>query len=75
MNLFRSEAHLKHWSGYRAGTEAGILSLSEILAIFSTPRHTAKMSEDYISRAAEYAPLFIEKIKHVTTGGAFWATP
>jgi hypothetical protein len=75
MNLFRSEAHLKRWSGYQPGTEAGILSLPEIMAIFSTPRHTAKMSEDYISKAAEYAPLFIEKIKQVKARVPFWATP
>ncbi len=75
MNLFRSEAHLKSWSGYQAGTEAGILSLSEIMAIFSTPRHSAKMSEDYISKAAQYAPLFVEKIKQVKAGMPFWATP
>ena len=66
MNLFRSEEHVKNWSGFKKGTEEAILPLEGLMAIFKTPRHSAKFSGHYVSSAPEYAQPFFETIKQVT---------
>jgi hypothetical protein len=72
MNLFRSEEHLKKWSEFEEKTDEGILSLYDIMAIFSTPRHTRKLDKRYVSAAPEYGSLFIKRIEEVTGGSSLW---
>ncbi len=72
MNLFRSEEHVRNWSGFKKGTDEAILSLSDLMAIFQTQRHSAKFSGDYVSSAPNFAPLFFEKLKEVTGNATFW---
>jgi hypothetical protein len=43
-----------------------------MMAIVSTPRHSAKLSGHYVSSAPEYAPLFFKTLKEVTRDSAFW---
>jgi hypothetical protein len=35
MNLFRSEEHLRNWSGFKSGTEEGIVEMSALHKLFS----------------------------------------
>jgi hypothetical protein len=63
---------VKNWSGFRAGTEEAILPLADIMAIVSTPRHSARLNGKYVSSAPEYAPLFFERLKQVTRNASFW---
>jgi len=63
---------VKNWSEFRIGTEEGILPLSDIMAIMSTPRHRAKLNGQYMSTASEYAPLFFQKIKEIARNSPFW---
>ena len=35
MNLFRSEGHARNWSGFKTGTEAGLMPLGKLMTIFS----------------------------------------
>lgn len=72
MNLFRSEEHVKNWSGFQKGTADGILTLNELMAIFSTPRHTEKMSKNYVSSMAGYKKLFIEKVDEIKGNSSIW---
>ena len=72
MNLFRSEEHARNWSGFKAGTDEGILPVLDILAILSTPRHSKKLSGKYVSLAPDYAPEFFERLKEVTDDALFW---
>jgi hypothetical protein len=57
---------------FKKGTEEGILPLSDVLAIMSTPRHSAKLNGKYISSAPEYAPAFFQRLKEVTGTSLFW---
>lgn len=75
MNLFRSEEHVRNWSGFKEETDEAILSVADLMAIFQTPRHSAKLSGNYVSCAPEYAALFFEKIKEVTGNASFWNPP
>ncbi len=72
MNLFRSEEHVQNWSGFQAGTEEAILSVFDIMAILSTPRHSEKLNGHYTSTCADYVNEFIENVKKVTKNVAFW---
>ena len=66
MNLFRSEEHVRNWSGFKPETEAGILSLADAIAIMSTPRHRDRLSGHYVSTAPELAPQFLERLLDVS---------
>ncbi len=72
MNLFRSEEHVRNWSGFKEGTDEAILPIADLMTIFQTPRHSAKFCGDYVSSAPEYATLFFEKLKEVTDNASFW---
>jgi hypothetical protein len=63
---------VKKWSHFLAGTEEAILPLSSVMAIVSTPRHTAKMSGHYVSSVPEYAASFFQRLKKVTGNADFW---
>ena len=67
-----SEEHVRNWSEFRAGTEDAILPLSSVMALVSTPRHSARLSGRYVSTAASYAPLFLMRLKEITGDAVFW---
>ena len=72
MNLFRSEEHVRNWSGFKEGTDDAILPLKDLMAIFETPHHRAKYSGDYVTSAPEYVQPFFERLKEVTGSASFW---
>ncbi len=74
MNLFRSEKHVKNWSGFKEGTDAGILTLKDLMAFFSTQLHTEKLSRHYVSSIANYKEQFMAKIKLLRGDQPFWST-
>ncbi len=54
MNLFRSEEHVRNWSGFKADTEAGINKLSDVVGLFSLNLFTRRLDPDYASHLQEY---------------------
>jgi len=54
MNLFRSEEHVRNWSGFKSGTEEGIVKLSALARLFSVDTFTRRLDPDYVSRLQEY---------------------
>lgn len=72
MNLFRSEEHARRWSGFAADTAAALLSFEDMMRIMSTPRHRERCSGHYVSAAAGYLTAFVERLREVTRGSAFW---
>lgn len=44
----------------------------DVMAIMSTPRHSAKLNGHYVSSAAEYAASFFQKLREVTGNSEFW---
>jgi len=63
---------VRNWTEFQKGTEEGILPLAAVLAIMSTPRHSAKLEGNYISSAPGYAPAFFQRLKEVTGDSQFW---
>ena len=54
MNLFRSEEHIRNWAGFDASAEEGIISLPDLVKLFSGNLFRKRMDPDYISRSMEY---------------------
>ncbi len=72
MNLFRSEEHVRNWSGFKAGTEEGIVPLSDMVKLFSGNFFEKRFEPDYVSRMEEY---LMELIGALKQRGAFWQLP
>jgi hypothetical protein len=72
MNLFRSEEHIRNWSGFKADSEEGIIQLSDMVSIFSGNLFTRRLEADYVSHMKEYS---LELIRALKDKGAFWQLP
>ena len=72
MNLFRSKEHVKNWSQFTPGTEAGLLSLADAMRVMSTPRHRNRLDPNYVSSAPETMPAFVARLLEVSGDSPFW---
>ena len=72
MNLFRSEEHVRNWSGFKADTEEGMNPLSGILKLFSGSFFTRRLDPDYVSQMQGYLMELIGALKGM---GSFWQPP
>jgi hypothetical protein len=72
MNLFRSEEHVRNWSGFKTGTEEGINQLSDIVGLFSGNLFTRRLDPDYATRMEGYLMEFMSVLKGM---GSFWQPP
>ena len=63
---------MRNWSGFRSGTDEAIIPLSDVMAIVSTPRHSARLSGSYVSSAPNLGPLFFSNLKEITKNASFW---
>jgi len=72
MNLFRSEDDVRRWSGFKADTAAGILTLDQALAVMSTPRQRDRLNGRYVSSFPTYGPPFFTRLAEVTGDSPYW---
>jgi hypothetical protein len=72
MNLFRSEEHVRNWSGFKADTEEGIVQLSDMVGLFSANFFNKRLDPDYASHMQEY---LMEVIGALKDRGSFWQMP
>ncbi len=72
MNLFRSKEHVKKWSQFKPGTEAGMLTLANAMRAMSTPRHRTRLRPDYVSTVQETVPAFAQRLLEVSCNAPFW---
>jgi hypothetical protein len=72
MNLFRSEEHVKNWSGFKVGTEEGMNKLSNIAELLSGNFSTKRLDSDYYSNMQGYMMEFIGSMKDL---GPFYQMP
>ena len=72
MNLFRSEGHVKNWSGFKAGTEEGMSRVSNVAELFSGNFFTKRSEPDYVSNMQKYLMELIGAMKNL---GSFWEMP
>jgi len=72
MNLFRSEEHVRNWSGFKGDTEEGILSLPDMARLFSSNFFTRRLDSDYFSHMQKY---LMEVVGAFQGRGSFWQLP
>jgi hypothetical protein len=72
MNLFRSEEHVRNWSGFKTGTEEGMNKVPDIAGLFSGNFFTKRLDSDYASHMQEYLMELIGTMKDM---GSFWQMP
>jgi len=72
MNLFRSEEHIRNWSGFKADTEEGMNKVSDVAGLFSGNFFTRRSDPDYVSHMQEYLMELIGVLKGM---GSFWQPP
>jgi len=72
MNLFRSEEDVRRWSGFKSGTDEGIVPLLDMAKAFSGDFFRRRLDPDYVSHMREY---MIELVKALQTRGSFWQLP
>jgi len=73
MNLFRSEEHVRNWSGFKSGTEEGIVELSALVKAFSGNLFTRRLDPDYFSNYQRYLGEFISAIGEMGKVRRFWS--
>jgi len=73
MNLFRSEEHAENWQGFAAVGRAGIISLADLLTIFSIPYFTQRLNGDFIARMKEYHHKMTTVLKEIGKRNPLWA--
>jgi hypothetical protein len=69
MNLFRSEEHVRKWSGFKASTEEGIIPLPDMAKVFSLSFFRRRLDPDYVSHMREY---MMEVVTAFQNKGSFW---
>ena len=72
MNLFRSEEHVRNWSGFKSGTEEGMNKVSDVAGLFSGNFFTKRLDSDYVSHMQDYLMELIGSMKDM---GSFWQMP
>ena len=73
MNLFRSEEHVRNWSGFKSGTEEGIVELSAVTKLFSIETFTRRLDPDYVSNGQKYVGEFISAVGEMGKVHPFWS--
>ena len=72
MNLFRSEEHVKNWSGYDPVSAEMIMPLADYALAFSGPLTRNRLEPDYLSRVPEYLPELLLTLQKLSGKGSFW---
>lgn len=75
MNLFRSEEHARNWARFDPATEEGIISLPNLVKLFSGPYFRKRMDSDWVSHSREYAREMIATMIEIGKTGPFWHRP
>ncbi len=73
MNLFRPEEHVRNWSGFKSGTEEGIVELSALVKVFSGNLFTRRLDPDYVSNYRKYIGEFVSAIGEIGKVRPFWS--
>ena len=73
MNLFRSEGHVRNWSGYKAESDEGLIQLPDIVSLFSNRFFSKRMDPEYVSNMHNYEGELVEST--LSKMGPFWEPP
>jgi len=72
MNLFQSEEHIHNWAQFKEGTEEGIISLENLLRLFSGSYFRRRLDPDWVFRSREYSKEWVKTLIEIGKTGQFW---
>jgi hypothetical protein len=72
MNLFRSEEHVRSWDGFVPGTEEGIITLPDLVKMFSGNYFRRRLDPDWVSRSRQYGAEMVATMQEIGKTGPFW---
>jgi hypothetical protein len=73
MNLFRSEEDARRWSLFDPGSEAGFISLPDLLVLFSTESRRHLLGGDYLERwASRRWPERRDALQQIAKTNPYW---
>ncbi|MBA4394061.1 MAG: hypothetical protein C0407_10955 [Desulfobacca sp.] len=75
MNLFRSEEHVRNWARFDPATSDGIISLADLVKLFSGSYFRRRLDMDWLSRSRDYAREMAGTLKEIGKTGPFWFRP
>jgi hypothetical protein len=75
MNLFRSEEHVRNWTGFKHGTDGGIVPLADMVQLFSGSFFTRRLDPDYVSHMGVYMGELMATLKEISKSRPFWSPP
>jgi len=75
MNLFRSEEHIRNWARFDPATLEGILTLPDLVRLFSGIYFRKRLDGDWVSHSREYALEMVKTLKELGKTGPFWKRP
>ncbi|MFH0844949.1 MAG: hypothetical protein ABIG67_07200 [Pseudomonadota bacterium] len=75
MNLFRSEEHIRNWARFDQATEEGIISLTDLVKLFSGNFFCRRMDPDWVTHSHGYAREMVGTMKEIGKVGPFWKRP
>jgi len=72
MHLFRSEEHVRNYPDFDPATEDGIISLLDLVKLFSCQYFRIRLDPDYFSKRLNYRAELTKTLKEIGKGGPFW---
>jgi hypothetical protein len=72
MNFFRSEEHLRKWEGFREKKKGGIISLEDLMRLFSGPYFKNRRNPEYFSNMGQYLADMIARLDTLKEAGDYW---
>jgi hypothetical protein len=72
MNFFRSEEHLRNWEGFQEKTKGGIITLSDLMRLFSGSYFKRRREPSYFSNMSKYASDFVTTLDSIENAGDYW---
>ena len=75
MNLFRSEEHIRNWARFDPATEEGILTLLDLVKLFSGIYFRRRLDLDWVSHSREYVREMVTTLAALGKTGPFWKRP
>ena len=72
MNLFRSEEHVRNFARFDPLTEDGIISLPDVVKVFSVDYFRKRLEPDYFSQRMKYRDDMLRTLKEIGKTGPFW---
>jgi hypothetical protein len=75
MNLFRSEEHIRNWARFDSATSEGLLTLPDLVKLFSGNYFRRRLDGEWVSHSREYAREMVDTLKELGKTGPFWKKP